>query len=267
MHVTDIRGGKNKYRLATFCHLSRGLVYFLWMDLLLYLRCDVIGSLLLQQQQQQQQPDAVFPSAKYPFWICAYVGTLASWFYFRALLEFYVCVFAVLTLPTHLCLPSDYPPVSEAWTRAYTVRGLWGRSWHQLCRSFNAVHGRALCDGLGIPRGTLRSGYVQLGVAFAMTTVSHWAGALMMSGRLHGEFRFFMAQPVAIAVEDGVLAVGKTLGVKGSWQWRLVGYFWVSSWLVWSGWRWFDAMNLADTWMWDVLRPHVAKRVVQRFAT
>ncbi len=38
------------------------------------------------------------------------------------------------------------------------------------------MHGRALCEALGIPRGTLRSRYLRLSVAFAMTTVSHWVG-------------------------------------------------------------------------------------------
>lgn len=118
-----------------------------------------------------------------------------------------------------------------------------------MCRSFNLAHGRTLYDRLGIPRGTLRSRYAQLGVAFAMTTVSHQIGGLMMSGRFENEFGFFMLQPVAIAVEDGVLAVGKRLGFKGGWGWRLVGYAWVSSWLVWSGWRWYDATYLTDTAM------------------
>lgn len=89
----------------------------------------------------------------------------------------------------------------------------------------------------------------------------------MMSGRLHGEFGFFMMQPVGIAVEDGLLAVGRRMGFKGGWGWRLVGYLWVLGWLVWSGWRWFDAMELTDTFMWDALRPNVAERVVQRFVT
>ena len=127
------------------------------------------------------------------------------------------------------------------------------------------MHGRALCGALGVPRGTLRSRYLQLGVAFAMTTVSHGVGALMMSGRFEGEFGFFMWQPVAIAVEDGVLAVGKRVGVRGGWGWRLVGYVWVWSWVVWSGWRWFDAMDLVDTAMWEMWRPNFAKRVVRIF--
>ena len=129
------------------------------------------------------------------------------------------------------------------------------------------MHGRALCDTLGIPRGTLRSRYLQLAVAFAMMTVSHWVGALMMSGRFEGELGFFMLQPVAIAVEDGVVAVGAKLGVKGGWGWRLVGYVWVWSWVVWSGWRWFDTMDFVDTAMWEKLRPNVAKRVVHMFTT
>jgi len=127
------------------------------------------------------------------------------------------------------------------------------------------VHGRALCDDLEIPRGTLRSRYVQLGVAFAMTTVSHWVGALMMSGKLGEEAGFFMLQPVAIAVEDGVIAVGRRWKIKGGWGWRLVGYVWVWSWVVWSGWRWLDAMDLAVMENAENSRPNVAKRVVQMF--
>lgn len=129
------------------------------------------------------------------------------------------------------------------------------------------MHGRALCDALGIRRGTLWSRYLQLVVAFGMTTVSHWVGALMMNGRLGEEAGFFMLQPVAIAVEDGVLVVGNRLGFKGGWGWRLMGYLWTSSWLVWSGWRWFDSIEPAVAASWDNKSPNVAKMVVQMFAT
>ena len=57
--------------------------------------------------------------------------------------------------------------------------------------------------------------------------------------------------------------MGKWLGVNGGWGWRLVGYVWVWSWIVWSGWRWFDAMDLADTAMWESWRPNFGKRIVQ----
>lgn len=87
----------------------------------------------------------------------------------------------------------------------------------------------------------------------------------MMSGMLHGEFGFIMMQPVAIMLEDGILAVGKRLGIKMNWAWRVLGYVWVASFIVWSGWQWFDAMELEDTWMWHALRPNLAKKAVERF--
>ena len=107
---------------------------------------------------------------------------------------------------------------------------------------------------LKFPRGTNRSSYAQLYVAFLLSGIMHTAGDFMSQRRMvHHSLRFFLLQAVAITFEDLVIYSGKRLllqaGIKlnprragESWvevATRVAGYCWVTLWFcltlpVWS---------------------------------
>ena len=111
---------------------------------------------------------------------------------------------------------------------------------------------------LKFPRGTKRSAYTQLYVAFFLSALVHFASDFMLEKRMvDRSFRFLLSQAVVITFEDFVIYITKrTLlqrGIEfnlerahGSWGEavvRVVGYCWVtlSFCLTFPGWQ--DELN------------------------
>lgn len=101
---------------------------------------------------------------------------------------------------------------------------------------------------LKFPRGTNRSSYTQLYVAFLLSAVLHLAGEYMYEKRIvYRSFKFFLLQAVAITFEDFVVYLAKRLllrwgtklnpgNAEESWAEavvRVVGYCWVTLWFCW----------------------------------
>ena len=110
------------------------------------------------------------------------------------------------------------------------------------------------------PRGTSRSFYTQLYVAFFLSAVVHFSGEFMFERRLvYRSFKFFLLQAVAITFEDFVIYIGKCLllrrGIElrpgktdGSWaevMLRIVGYCWVILWFCLTLPIWADESSIA----------------------
>lgn len=95
------------------------------------------------------------------------------------------------------------------------------------------------------PRGTNRSSYTQLYVAFFLSAVFHFAGEFTYERRIVSRsFKFFMLQALAITLEDFVIYISKRLLLqaglkfnpgKANESWaeaavRVMGYCWVVLW-------------------------------------
>ena len=95
------------------------------------------------------------------------------------------------------------------------------------------------------PRGTNRSSYAQLYIAFFLSGLIHFAGDFVSQQRMvYHSFRFFLLQAAAITFEDFVIYTGRSLlfqaGIKlnpgranESWMEaaiRVGGYCWVTLW-------------------------------------
>ena len=107
-----------------------------------------------------------------------------------------------------------------------------------------AGHGRLVANKiLKFPRGTNRSSYTQLYIAFFLSGVLHFGGDFIFEKRLvYRSFKFFLLQAVIITLEDFAIYVAKRLlrqvGVelkpgKPDESWaegvvRAVGYCWVT---------------------------------------
>jgi hypothetical protein len=131
---------------------------------------------------------------------------------------------------------------------------------------------------LKFPRGTNRSSYTQLYVAFFLSAVIHASAEFMFEGRLlYHSFKFFSLQALVVTFEDFVFYTAKRLlsrrGIelkpgRADESWleavlRVLGYCWVILWFCWSCPMWMDvnstfgfynadrraiAQFLLDTW-------------------
>ena len=111
---------------------------------------------------------------------------------------------------------------------------------------------------LKFPRGTNRSSYTQLYVAFFLSGLHHFSGDFMLEKRLtYRSLKFFLLQAIAITFEDLVIYVAKFLfhrrGIEfkpgrtnESWAEvvvRVIGYCWVTLWFCWTLPIWVDEPN------------------------
>ena len=113
---------------------------------------------------------------------------------------------------------------------------------------------------LKFPRGSNRSSYTQLYVAFFLSGVLHFSGDFMFEKRMvYRSFNFFLLQAVAITFEDFIIYIAKRLlsrqgielkpgKVGESWAEvavRVTGYYWVILWFCFALPIWQDGLNVA----------------------
>ena len=111
---------------------------------------------------------------------------------------------------------------------------------------------------LKFPRGTNRSSYTQLYVAFFLSALFHFSGDFTFRKRtVYYSFKFFLLQAVAITFEDFVIYIAKRLlrrkGIefklgKADESWaeaavRVIGYCWVILWFCLTLPVWLDEPN------------------------
>ncbi|KAK7543886.1 membrane bound O-acyl transferase family-domain-containing protein [Phyllosticta citricarpa] len=143
--------------------------------------------------------------------------------------------FSAIGVALGIWRPEDCPPIWGPWSESYTVRKLWGTTWHQCLRRITNTSGSFVAkDLLRLRKGTFASKYTQLFVGFYASALIHYGGAIFTCGHDTGDLKYFMAQPVAILVEDHVIALGRRLGIKESPVWKRVGYVWTAAWFLFS---------------------------------
>ncbi|EPQ52037.1 hypothetical protein GLOTRDRAFT_80193 [Gloeophyllum trabeum ATCC 11539] len=126
--------------------------------------------------------------------------------------------------------PRYWPDLFGDWKECYTVRRHWGVTWHQLMRRYTSSIGRYSAQTLGCKRGTTSSSYIQLYVGFLVSGLVHIGGDAMVGKQYLGaSFPFFLAQAVAITLEDAVIAFASRVGLKKRCP-RFFGYVWVFVW-------------------------------------
>ena len=113
---------------------------------------------------------------------------------------------------------------------------------------------------LKFPRGTNRSSYTQLYVAFFLSGLLHFSGDFALEKRMvYRSFNFFLLQAIAITFEDLVIYIAKGLLRRGgvelkpgkvdeSWAEagvRAFGYCWVTLWFCSTLPIWLDEPSAA----------------------
>ncbi|KAI6165132.1 hypothetical protein EDD17DRAFT_1754332 [Pisolithus thermaeus] len=167
---------------------------------------------------------------------------------------------AVLAVATHFSEPQAWPQPFGRWRDAYTVRRLWGRTWHQMVRRDLTLFGphwpkqnpwdpaRAEDSSVDKPEEREPWGrrYRRLCYAFICSACMHVCGDVLLQFRLWNDFPsfgpsgtkevpnligysapYFLWQPVGVLVEETVVAIGERMGLQESTWTRMIGYAWV----------------------------------------
>ncbi|CAK5284958.1 unnamed protein product [Mycena citricolor] len=155
---------------------------------------------------------------------------------------------SVVAVAVGLSKPEEWPPLFGGPREAYSVRRFWGRAWHQLLRRQVSSHGKFLSKRvLGLQPGTNASSYTQLYTAFLISGLLHYAAEVYALDFWHGgALHFFLAQAVAITVEDFVKYLGRRAGLgPRSRAVRYLGYLWVTAWFTLSVPWWMNPLARA----------------------
>ncbi|CAH0057495.1 unnamed protein product [Clonostachys solani] len=150
-----------------------------------------------------------------------------------------ICMYyfaAGLTVAIGLNKPESWPPIFGSLRNAYTIRGLWGRTWHQVLRRVVVAFGDFTSDHiLCIPRGSPLSRLSRLFFPFFMSGTLHYIMELKDDGLAQGRFGvliFFLLQPLGILFEE--LVQYTCSGLFPRTIQRTIGYIWVGAWFWWS---------------------------------
>jgi Membrane bound O-acyl transferase family len=126
-------------------------------------------------------------------------------------------ILAILCVSLHLGGPSDWPPIFGSFFKnSYTIRGFWGRFYHQWLRRNVSTAGMLVNKLFGFKQGSVANRYSQLIVAFAVSAFFHHVGAFVGCYKDDGFWQasFFLVQPVGIIVEENVISMGRKLGIR-----------------------------------------------------
>lgn len=127
--------------------------------------------------------------------------------------------------------PDECPPVNGSLAEFYTLRKTWGVVWHQHMRRAVCFVGTFLAnDILGLKKGTFWSRYILLFAGFLTSGAIHHYASYVNLGHGLNDMPFFAAQALAIFVEDHVILLGQSVGLKQNGFWKLVGFAWLVIW-------------------------------------
>ncbi|KAB8294718.1 hypothetical protein EYC80_006680 [Monilinia laxa] len=114
-------------------------------------------------------------------------------------------------------------PLFGELSDTYTIRGLWGKFWHQgIQLSIKGPAEYLTHSILHLPHHTLLSRYLKVFLAFAVSGAMHTAadyGGNISLGE-SGAMRFFCTQALGIMIEDGVQEVWKRMGGRKGREFR-----------------------------------------------
>ncbi|KAJ3807423.1 membrane bound O-acyl transferase family-domain-containing protein [Lentinula aff. lateritia] len=150
-------------------------------------------------------------------------------------LRFYYYTGAFLAVLTGYSSQEAWPDLFGNWFDAYSVRNMWGKTWHQMLRRFCVSPGRKLAKMVGVAPKSLTAASIQLYVAFFVSALMHSLGDYMVGRDYVGiSFRFFCLQPFAITFEELVKIAALRLGLKNKLATvkKVVGYMWVVWWFT-----------------------------------
>ncbi|PYH51889.1 wax synthase family protein [Aspergillus niger CBS 101883] len=168
---------------------------------------------------------------------------------------------SLISVAARMTTIASWPPEFGSLADTYTVRGFWGKFWHQNLRwSYTGVSTAITCRILGLPKPSLIERYLNLTIVFILSGLMHVFTnvASGIEGGNTGAMLFFIAQAGAIMFEDAVqhfwaiLSRGEknTAAETPVWQ-RCVGFMWVFCWLAATfPWWWYPIIRMLVAYDW-----------------
>ncbi|KAF8332346.1 membrane bound O-acyl transferase family-domain-containing protein [Cantharellus anzutake] len=163
---------------------------------------------------------------------CVLIGMWAAAAYAVIMLQW--SVLSVLCVGSGLSKPKDWPTFFGPLKGCWTVRRFWGKTWHQLFRFTCVSHGRYVSRKLGFALVSSADIWTTLVVAFIVSAAIHSLGGdYMAASRATISYKFYLSQPIAVALETLVSNATSSWLPHVSLR-KAIGYVWVVFWFSWS---------------------------------
>ncbi|OQE40803.1 hypothetical protein PENCOP_c005G06139 [Penicillium coprophilum] len=212
-----------------------------------YLALDVFATLALQQALEQEKSGLLSPVPRWDIsceqWSERIISNLMAGFVVsRILIDFHHRAFSVILVGLGLDSPANCPPLYGRALDADTVRGFWGKFWHQLLQNpLTSVSAFITQDLLGLRPRSLMQRYMNVFVVFFCSGVLHLILDIVQGipAQESGAMLFFVTAPLGLMIEDGIKALWKSFSKfngsikttsKPLWQ-RALGLMWSMAWL------------------------------------
>ncbi|KAG0154911.1 hypothetical protein PDIDSM_484 [Penicillium digitatum] len=212
-----------------------------------YLALDVLATLGLQRALEQEKRGMLPPVPQWDMsteqWIERIISNIMAGFVVsRILIDFHHRAFSIILVGFGLDSPENCPPLYGRALDADTVRGFWGKFWHQLLQNpLTSVSAFITQELLGLQPRSLVQRYMNVFVVFFCSGGLHLILDIVQGipAQESGAMLFFVTAPLGLIVEDCIKALWKhfskahgpgQITTKPLWQ-RALGLAWSIAWL------------------------------------
>ncbi|KAF9067471.1 membrane bound O-acyl transferase family-domain-containing protein [Rhodocollybia butyracea] len=181
-------------------------------------------------------------------------------------LRFYYYIGAFIAIASGYSSQEEWPDLFGSWFDAYSVRTLWGRTWHQTYRRQLDSIGKAVAHLLGASRGSPVFQMIRINIAFLVSGVMHAFSGYSIGQHFGVAFPFFIAQPLAIIFEMFFASTTKKYTTSiPFYVRRCIGYTWTLVWFTYSASWYIDPIAQAGFGKNDIVSFSVVRFVLERF--
>ncbi|CAI7593687.1 unnamed protein product [Penicillium palitans] len=212
-----------------------------------YLALDVFATLALQQALEQEKIGTLPPVPQWDIsteqWIERIISNIMAGFVVsRILIDFHHRVCSIILVGLGLDSPENCPPLYGRALDADTVRGFWGKFWHQLLQNpLTSVSAFITQDILGLTPRSFVQRYMNVFVVFFCSGGLHLVLDIVQGipPQESGAMLFFVTAPLGLMIEDVIKAFWKYFSKsngqsqklpKPLWQ-RALRLTWSMAWL------------------------------------
>ncbi|KAJ5239421.1 hypothetical protein N7468_004040 [Penicillium chermesinum] len=220
-----------------------------------YLALDLFSTVALQQALAQDAHEKLPPVVQWNLsveqWVERLISNLvAGAVVSRMIIDLHHRVFSIIMVGLGLESPSECPPLFGRIADAGSLRGFWGKFWHQMLRHpLSSVSEFLALDVLGLPRGSLLGRYTVVYLVFFFSAGLHVVLDLVQGIPLpeSGALLLFTLAPLGLMIEDGVKAAWKRSRSPAgqplfAWT-KGLGLLWSMAWLgITSTWFFYPQM-------------------------
>ncbi|KAJ5348935.1 uncharacterized protein N7506_002188 [Penicillium brevicompactum] len=232
---------KDGKKISRARFLTREISIGLWQYLLL----DVLTFMLMKDalERKESGKNIVF-GTEWDFpaeqWVELVIMNLVAWLVAaRTSISSLYRLSAIICVATGIWPVSDFPPLFNSMSDAYTLRNFWGKFWHQMLRlSFTGVSNFISRDVLRLAKPSLVERYINVFLVFFISGLMHLLAnpVQSISLRQSGAMPYFLSFVIGYMIEDGVASLWKQ--IRGSrytedlslWQ-KTIGFCWVFGWI------------------------------------